>query len=122
MGGTWDKNSETWVFKRNKMLERKLNPEFRNRNAKALGEFNSQILQKKLDIKLLNQYVPQTITELVKANMTLSKYGIGRVSAKSLPLYAGRYLDPFTGRIKTMQMMSQKYLNPTSFQQHLLYL
>lgn len=31
-------------------------------------------------------------------------------------------MDPFTGRIKTMQMMSQKYLNPFSYSQHLQYL
>lgn len=70
----------------------------------------------------MKSFVPAMVYELMKSNLTLSKYGIGRVSAQSLPFYAGRYLDPFTGRIKTMQMMSQKYLNPTSYKQHLFYL
>lgn len=45
LGGTWDKLNKIWSIKGNKMLERKVNYIGKNRNAKALGEFNTQILQ-----------------------------------------------------------------------------
>lgn len=45
LGGEWDKANLIWSIKGNKMLERKVNYLAKNRNAKALGEFNTQILQ-----------------------------------------------------------------------------
>lgn len=47
-------------------------------------------------------YIPPLVKNIVAANKNLSVYGIGPIGNNSLPFYAGRWVDPITGRIRTL--------------------
>ena len=70
----------------------------------------------------MTAFIPPIIKNIVKANDTLSNYGIGPTSNKSLPFYAGRWVDPITARIRLLPPASRKLLNPASRMQYLGYL
>lgn len=59
-------------------------------------------------------YVPSMVTDLMFSNETLSKMGLGQINAGSLPLYAGRYIDPFSNSIKTIKPAPSAFINPGS--------
>lgn len=62
------------------------------------------------------------VADLLMSNNALVKTGFGPISKTSLPLYGGRYLDHTTGRIKLLPQISNKYVNPISYADHLQYL
>lgn len=62
------------------------------------------------------------VQQLVSMNDDFSKAGIGQVSAKSLPFFVGRFIDPVTGRIRILPKASVKYLNPFSYKAKISYL
>lgn len=67
-------------------------------------------------------YIPPLVANIVKANEKLSNYGIGPISDKSLPFYAGRWVDPITNKIRLLPPASQRFINPLSRNQKLGYL
>ena len=40
------------------------------------------------------------------------KSGFGPIGKNSFPLYAARFIDPLTDRIRTLPKPSMKYVNP----------
>lgn len=56
------------------------------------------------------------------ANKALSKTGFGQISSTSSALYAGRWIDRTTGRVRVLPTANSKYLNPASKEQKLGYL
>jgi hypothetical protein len=61
--------------------------------------------------------VPNIVKSIVDDNKDFSNYGLGKVSGKTFPLYAGRWIDPVTGKVKMLPKASAKYLNPASYSQ-----
>lgn len=59
---------------------------------------------------------------IITANDNLSKYGIGPKSSSSLPFYAGRWIDPASGRVRLLPSVTAKYINPTSYDQKVAFL
>ena len=66
--------------------------------------------------------MPSFVKDIVNANSNLSNYGFGPISDNSSDLYAGRWLDEATGRVRLLPTADNKYLNPGSRQQKLGYL
>jgi len=74
------------------------------------------------DSATVSQFVPLIVQQLENAGRRFGVTpGIGPVSKDSLPLYAGRYVDPLTGAVRTLPKPSMKYVNPTDFQSLVLY-
>lgn len=59
--------------------------------------------------------MPQIVKEIVSASSLFSSYGIGAISGKKFPLYAGRWVDPLTGVMRAIPKMKSKFLNPASY-------
>lgn len=66
--------------------------------------------------------MPKLVNMIVLANKHFSNVGIGPISSRSLSLYAGRWVDKVTGRIRVLPKATAKYLNPLSYQAKLSYL
>jgi hypothetical protein len=62
--------------------------------------------------------VPAIVQQLVNSNAELSKYGIGAITNGGIPLYAGRWLDTTTGRIRIFPNASGKDINPLNYAQN----
>lgn len=60
--------------------------------------------------------------DIVTANNKLSNAGFGPINKDSLSLYAGRWIDTVTGRVRVLPNASTKYVNPLSADQRLGYL
>jgi hypothetical protein len=58
----------------------------------------------------------------VKFNPSFSNVGVGPISANGLPLYAGRWVDKATGRVRVLPTATTKYINPISYNSKLSYL
>ena len=54
------------------------------------------------------------VQAVIAANKELGFNGLGPVSQKSLPLYAGRFTDRVTGQIKTISTFPSSLTNPAS--------
>jgi hypothetical protein len=76
----------------------------------------TKILNTNATPEQIDTVIPPIIRNLVRANKEFVKTGFGPVSANSFPLYAGRFVDPLTGRIRTLPTPSSKYINPRNLQ------
>lgn len=83
---------------------------------------NKWIADHKLTQQQTLQYIPPVISNLVNSNTQLSKFGIGPVSGTSLPFYAGRWIDPVTGRVRLLPTATTAFVNPLSRRQRLGFL
>lgn len=75
-----------------------------------------------ITIAQIQKQVPQFVKDIVSANSNLSKYGFGAISKNSSNLYAGRWLDQGTGKVRLLPPADLKYINPASRPQKLGYL
>lgn len=65
----------------------------------------------------IDSEVPTLIQDIVDANSSLSKTGFGPLRKGGLALYAGRWIDPATGRVRLIPTASKDYINPLSYDQ-----
>jgi len=70
------------------------------------------ILGKKLDQAQITAFIPPIVKNLILANDLFVKSGFGPIGKNSFPLYAARFIDPLTDRIRTLPKPSMKYVNP----------
>lgn len=63
------------------------------------------------DQQMITQ-VPAFVGDVVKANQYLSSTGFGQISDNSADLYAGRWLDNISGRVRVLPEASDKMVNP----------
>lgn len=61
------------------------------------------------------------VQDIVNANNNLSTTGFGPIGPNSLALYAGRWIDPETARVKVLPTADSKYINPLSLDQKKAY-
>ena len=79
-------------------------------------------MEQSLTSEEAKKYIPMLVNNIVAMNSSFSKAGIGQKSAKSLPFYAGRWVDTVTGNIRLLPIAKSKYVNPLSYNQKLSYL
>jgi hypothetical protein len=51
----------------------------------------------------------------------LTKTGFGAIKQGGVALYAGRWLDPATGRVRILPKAQSKFVNPLSYNQKMNY-
>lgn len=62
---------------------------------------------KQLGSRDIDDYIPGLVKDVVNANKNFSNVGFGPISAKSSNLYAGRWVDQTTGRVRILPKASK---------------
>lgn len=57
----------------------------------------------------------------MNANTTLSKTGFGPIKKNGIALYAARWIDPVTGRVRLLPKASKDFINPLSYHQNIAF-
>jgi len=70
------------------------------------------IIDTKLSEDQIKAFIPPIVQNLVLANDLFVSTGFGPVGKNGFPLYAARYIDPLTDRVRTLPKPSSKYVNP----------